>query len=161
MKFWVKAGLVSVVGFGLGIASVSLVHSSVGGSSSADAKPEEKVTELEWSTLRELDASSGKMSSSVQKLNGTKVRLPGFMIPLEDNQSDVSEFLLVPSPMACIHVPPPPANQIVHVRMAQGARAKMSYGPIWIQGKITVAESEGPFGKASYEMSGELTTPYE
>ncbi len=51
-----------------------------------------------------------------KSLEGATVRLPGFIVPLEAVKSgDVSEFLLVPYFGSCIHVPPPPPNQIVYV----------------------------------------------
>ena len=46
---------------------------------------------------------------------GQSVRLPGYVVPLEDLAAGIKEFLLVPYFGACVHSPPPPANQIVHV----------------------------------------------
>jgi hypothetical protein len=57
-----------------------------------------------------------------QDLQGTKVRLPGYVVPLEYSQGAIREFLLVPYFGACIHSPPPPANQIVLVRLDKPAR---------------------------------------
>ncbi len=51
----------------------------------------------------------------VPELNGQTIRMPGFVLPLEYAGKKVTEFLLVPWVGACIHTPPPPANQIVHV----------------------------------------------
>src|SRR4051812_19776056 len=48
------------------------------------------------------------------ELQGSRVRLPGYVVPLDEARGGVKEFLLVPYFGACIHVPPPPANQIVH-----------------------------------------------
>jgi len=53
--------------------------------------------------------------SVVKELNGQKVSIPGYLLPLEITGSSVTEFLLVPYFGACIHAPPPPPNQIVHV----------------------------------------------
>lgn len=83
------------------------------------------------------------------------------MIPLEDNSSNVTEFLLVPSPMACIHTPPPPANQMVTVRMAGGRKTPMTYGPIWANGRLRISDVQGPYGKSSYELLGEFIEPYQ
>ena len=118
------------------------------------------TVEVSWETLRELDLEGNRVSPDLQKINGAKIKIPGFLIPLEDTQNDVSEFLLVPSPMACIHVPAPPTNQIVLVKMASGRRAAMSYAPIWVYGRLKIAESQGPYGKVSYTMTGERTEPY-
>ena len=56
----------------------------------------------------------------VHELDGQKVRLPGFVVPLDFEDTEISEFLLVPYFGACIHVPPPPSNQIVYVKTVAG-----------------------------------------
>ena len=66
--------------------------------------------ELDWRLLGQLDYISNKASTELQKIDGQRVKIPGFIVPLEDNNRQVTEFLLVPSPQACIHVPPPPPN---------------------------------------------------
>lgn len=160
MKTSVKFALMAVFGFAAGFAGIYLTraHNSESSPTKAGGKP----VEVEWSTLREADLSSAdKLPESIKKVQGGNVRVPGFMIPLEDNQTLVSEFLLVPSPMACVHVPPPPPNQIILVRMASGQKAHMSFGPIWVQGKLRVAENSGAFGKSGYEIIGELTEPFQ
>jgi hypothetical protein len=73
--------------------------------------------EVDWRLLGELDYITGKANGELSALDGKNVRIPGFMVPLEDNSQAVTEFLLVPSPQACIHVPPPPPNQMVLVEM--------------------------------------------
>jgi hypothetical protein len=76
----------------------------------------------------------------VNDLNGKNVRLPGYMLPLEMSGSKVTEFLLVPYVGACIHVPPPPPNQIVHVKTAakKGYNSRQLYEPVWVTGVISV-----------------------
>ena len=69
---------------------------------------------------------------------------------------------------ACIHVPPPPINQIVIVRLTQSFRAKELYEPVWVTGKMTVKQSTRTLslvdGKddvtAGYSMQGTLVEPY-
>ena len=55
------------------------------------------------------------------KMDGARVRLPGYVVPLEEVKGELKEFLLVPYFGACIHSPPPPANQIVHVTSQHAA----------------------------------------
>ncbi len=155
----VKVLATAAVGFTAGFLALRLWLSSSGPGAVAPGSAGE-VQEVAWSTLRELDLGTGKKSSELSALNGALVKIPGFIIPLEDSQLEVSEFLLVPSPMACIHVPPPPANQIVYVKMAPGQRAQMSFGPVWVQGRLRIQESEGFYGKASFDLTGEYTLPY-
>jgi hypothetical protein len=75
-----------------------------------------------------------------ETLNGQTVRIPGYLLPLETSAGKVTEFLLVPYVGACIHVPPPPPNQIVHVsaiRMGGYKKTKL-FDPVWVTGKIAV-----------------------
>ena len=75
----------------------------------------------------------------VEELSGQRVRIPGYLLPLEMSETKVKEFLLVPYIGACIHVPPPPPNQIVHVNIVQkeGYRVKSLYEPVWVSGQIS------------------------
>lgn len=161
MKLWVKVMSFSTFGFMVGFGAIYALTSQRNTATAAPEKGDNaKPVDIEWGLLRELDLTSGKPSSALKPMDGAKVRVPGFIVPLEDNQTAVGEFLLVPSPQACVHVPAPPANQMVHVKMASGRKAQMSYGPIWVQGRLRITESNGPYGKSSYEMVGELTEPY-
>lgn len=156
MKLWIKVTTLCVLGFSAGFAGIYAFISKRGDdSSAAQAAEGGKPTEVEWGLLRELDLATGKPSAALKKVDGAKVRVPGFIVPLEDNSESVSEFLLVPSPQACIHVPAPPSNQMIHVKMASGRRAQMSYGPVWVQGRMRFSEVNGPYGKSSYELTGE------
>jgi hypothetical protein len=70
-------------------------------------------------------------------LNGQNVRLPGYLLPLEFSGKRVSEFLLVPWVGACIHTPPPPPNQIVHVRPEKPVEMGGMFAPVWVTGHMT------------------------
>lgn len=160
MPLWLRITMLSIVGFSLGFAGIySFMNRDDANSLSASANS--KPVEVEWSTLRELDLGTGAASPQLKKIDGQRVRIPGFIVPLEDNMDSVSEFLLVPSPTACIHTPPPPANQMVHVRMAGGRKASRSFGPVWLQGRLRITDVAGPYGKSSFEVLGELTEPYQ
>jgi uncharacterized protein len=99
--------------------------------------------------------------------NGQKIRIPGFVVPLERSQDLVREFLLVPYFGACIHTPPPPANQIIHVIPDKPVKMN-TMDAVWVIGvlrtKPTAAEKEYDkrmgMGTAGYRMTGELVTPY-
>ena len=78
------------------------------------------------------------------ELNGKSIRMPGYLLPLEFKEKKVTEFLLVPWVGACIHTPPPPANQIVHVKLEQGFETGGNmYTPVWVNGTIKT-ESNSP-----------------
>ncbi len=75
----------------------------------------------------------------VEELDGQQVRLAGYLLPLEVIDNRVLEFLLVPYVGACIHVPPPPPNQIVHVKSDRVKDLKKGglFDPVWVTGQIT------------------------
>jgi hypothetical protein len=67
---------------------------------------------------------------------GQSIRLPGYLLPLNMVDQKAVEFLLVPTVGACIHVPPPPPNQIVYVRYEEGFKVNGLYQPVWVSGEI-------------------------
>lgn len=78
-------------------------------------------------------------TSVASDLDGQQVRIPGYLLPLETTGRKVSEFLLVPYFGACIHVPPPPPNQIIHVKMKKGSySSKGLFDPVWVTGVLSV-----------------------
>ncbi len=80
----------------------------------------------------------------VEALNGQQVRIPGYLLPLEVSADKSTEFLLVPYVGACIHVPPPPPNQIVYVKTdsKKGYKVKNLFQPVWVNGIITAQSME-------------------
>jgi hypothetical protein len=77
----------------------------------------------------------------VEELDGQRIRMPGYVLPLEFEGTHVIEFLLVPYVGACIHVPPPPPNQIIHVRVDKGIKNWGMFYPIWVTGELSVKGS--------------------
>ena len=82
-------------------------------------------------------AAQQVMDFSVNKaLDGSNVKLPGFIVPLEvSKEGKVTEFFLVPYVGACIHVPPPPPNQIIYVRDEKGLALESIWEAYWVTGK--------------------------
>ncbi|MEI7967555.1 MAG: DUF3299 domain-containing protein [Betaproteobacteria bacterium] len=70
-------------------------------------------------------------------LEGQLVRLPGYVLPLEISGRQVTEFLLVPWVGACIHTPPPPANQIVHVKTDTPFELSGMFMAVWVTGRMS------------------------
>ena len=98
----------------------------------------------------------------VQALDGQQVKLPGYIVPLEvSEEGRVTEFLLVPYFGACIHVPPPPSNQIVHVKSELGVLMDALYQPFWVEGPLQVKNSSSELADAGYQMDAEKIYPYE
>jgi len=92
---------------------------------------------------------------------GQVVRLPGFVVPLEDSKEGLKEFLLVPYFGACIHSPPPPANQIVHVLPKSPAKGLRSMDTVWIVGTVTTLRTDSYMGASSYRIEATSVLPYE
>jgi len=97
----------------------------------------------------------------VKALDGQQIKLPGYIVPLEvSEEGRTTEFLLVPYYGACIHVPPPPANQIVHIFSEMGVRVEDLYQPYWIEGKLLVRTSRSDLADAGYQMEAEKIYAY-
>lgn len=98
----------------------------------------------------------------VDTLDGQRVRLPGFVVPLEGNRNEVSEFLLVPYFGACIHVPPPPANQIVYVTTGEEpASIRGTFDTVWVTGTMHTERTRQEKGTAGYTIRAEDVAPYD
>jgi uncharacterized protein len=93
-------------------------------------------------------------------LVGQNVRIPGFVVPLEDSKEGLKEFLLVPYFGACVHSPPPPANQIVHVLPKSPAKGYRSMDAVWISGTLTAGKTDSYMGAAGYRIEAVSVTPY-
>jgi len=95
-------------------------------------------------------------------LNGATVKLPGFVVPLEMSaDGTVKEFFLVPYFGACIHVPPPPPNQIVYVKLTQGAKVGSIYDAQWVVGQLRGETKSSRFGAAAYTLDATRIEPYK
>jgi hypothetical protein len=92
---------------------------------------------------------------------GQAVRIPGFVVPLEEGKEGIKEFLLVPYFGACIHSPPPPSNQIIHVLPHSAAKGVKSMDAVWISGTLVTVKTESYMGAASYRVEATLVEPYQ
>ncbi|MDZ5431565.1 DUF3299 domain-containing protein [Pseudomonas fluorescens] len=98
----------------------------------------------------------------VKALDGQNIRLPGYIVPLEvSEEGRTTDFLLVPYFGACIHVPPPPSNQIVHVKSEVGVKLDELYQPYWIEGAMQVKPSSSELADAGYQMEADKIYLYE
>lgn len=121
----------------------------------AYAQQAEGSKKLTWSALRKLNYRTGEAPDELKALDKKLVRVPGFVVPLEDSATEASEFLLVPYQGACIHVPPPPPNQIVHVKMIKAQKIKFTmWDPYWIEGTLHIETVDSPYGEVSYSLDG-------
>ncbi|WP_341237878.1 DUF3299 domain-containing protein [uncultured Limnobacter sp.] len=92
---------------------------------------------------------------------GKKVRIPGFAIPIEQSEKGVDELLLVPYFGACIHTPPPPANQIIHVKLSEPQPAVGAMQAYWVWGELTASKFSSELGDAAYLLTATGIQPYD
>lgn len=110
-----------------------------------------------------------KLSAPNPKVLSQTVRVPGYIVPLGLDGGNAVEFLLVPTAGACIHTPPPPANQMILVRYPQGYPLRGLFDPVWIVGELKaetqvelVAYSDGQLNvQSSYVMTAVKVEQYK
>jgi uncharacterized protein len=93
-------------------------------------------------------------------LDGKAIRIAGFALTLERQGDKVTEFLLVPYFGACIHTPPPPANQIIHAKSARPLGGVRMMQPIWAYGTLKLQRGETSWGVAGYQLTVDKVLPY-
>jgi len=135
---------------------------------------EEIVDGSEQDTLNSLDAKpfdneqdkryQQALSSVrvIESYNNKKLRIPGFIVPLESEEGKrISEFFIVPYFGACLHMPPPPPNQIIYVKFDQGVDLKSLYDAFWFEGTLTINTVENELGTSAYQLKLDNVLPYE
>ncbi len=95
-------------------------------------------------------------------LDGKRIKIPAYITPLEfDGQSEAKEFLLVPYVGACIHTPPPPANQVVHAMSSEIISIPSMYEPVWAVGVIKTETVKSNLAESGYKLEVEKVFPYK
>ena len=89
---------------------------------------------------------------TVAAMAGRRVRLPGYLVPLDEAKDGIREFLLVPYFGACIHTPPPPANQIVHARAQTAIKGFQTMDAVWVDGTLGLVRGSSEMGASGYSM---------
>ena len=91
-----------------------------------------------------------------------RIVIPGFIVPTKYNDDRmVTEFFLVPFFGACIHLPPPPPNQIIHVTYADGIPLDNYYDPHVIMGELTAKTVRNDMANSAYSLTAEGVEIYE
>ena len=181
---WVLLRRIAALSLGMSLAGVSSPLPPPGDKPHDGIKLPNDVLQIDWEKLLPPNASkpiggppaplhgylgeSGPAakqsgSSAVNAgLEGLTLRIPGFIVPLDvDAEGQVVEFLLVPYYGACIHVPPPPPNQIIYVKPATPFVVKDTFNAYWITGRMHVEIRDTQMASASYSMSASKVEAYE
>lgn len=122
----------------------------------------EKMAEIEIDHDSDIPAPVIGSARTVAAMDGVQGRLPGYIVPLQtDEKNRVTEFFLVPYYGACIHVPPPPANQIVYVKPDTPVENVEIWNPYWIEGTLRIQAQSNDLAAASYSFMVDQVRPYQ
>ncbi len=134
-----------------------------------DWDPMKAFKDIDFSKLDDADPKASELLMKMQQasdsapanpeLNGAVGKIPGFIVPPEQDKGEVTEFLLVPYFGACIHTPPPPANQIVHVVPEKGAKFR-AMDTVWVTGKLQTSRNDSMMGVSAYHLAAQSVTKY-
>jgi hypothetical protein len=135
-----------------------------------DWNPLQQFKGLNLEHLQDNDPKAGELLKKMRTvwdsapsnpaLAGAKVKIPGFIVPLEETSAGMKELLLVPYFGACIHTPPPPANQIIHVQLPQPAQGLKAMDTVWISGTLKLVRTNNEMGVSGYQMDAAKVEPY-
>ncbi|MGI9402026.1 MAG: DUF3299 domain-containing protein [Rhizobiaceae bacterium] len=100
-------------------------------------------------------------ANTTSEYDGKTVRIPGYVVPLEFNEGKIKQFLLVPYVGACIHVPAPPANQLIIVTSEEPHELKGLFEPVYVTGMFGAAAQSTQLADVGYAISAEKIEPYE
>ncbi|AIS18919.1 DUF3299 domain-containing protein [Pseudomonas rhizosphaerae] len=120
--------------------------------------PEAQGTFTEKGGMKQAKGLPAVMYSTktVPAMNGKDIRIGGYPVPLEsDAKGNSTLFFLVPYPGACIHVPPPPPNQLILVRYPKGLKLADIYTPLWVTGKVKVEKVSNDLADAAYALDAQ------
>ena len=94
-------------------------------------------------------------------MDGAYIKMPGFAVPLTFDGESVVEFLLVPYVGACIHTPPPPANQLVFVNAKTPWKMGDPWDAIWVTGLMRTQIQTTDLGESGYFIEADAMELYE
>ena len=104
------------------------------------------------------DANAVKLNEA---LNGAYITMPGFIIPFDISAKGVTSFMLVPYVGACIHTPPPPANQLVVVDSAKPWPGDQLWDAVWVTGTMRTQLQSTKLGQTGYSLTADDMKVFE
>ncbi len=174
-----EAAGASPLGFpGIGLAHAQADAPAVGAPAPKPAG--DNATDIDWlelmppddiKKLQEIPAvdHSGFVSAeqfmsfnTVKELDGRKGRIAGYVVPIDTNEKgELTSFFLVPYFGACIHVPPPPPNQIIYAKLDKPMEVPDMYAPQWVAGTLVIERTDNELGASAYTMKVESVTTWD
>lgn len=104
------------------------------------------------------DANAEKFNET---LDGAYIKIPGYVLPFEMGADGVTEFMLVPYVGACIHVPPPPPNQLIYVRTSKPWPTESMWDPVWVTGTMKLEMLTTAVASAGYALASDKIEPFD
>ncbi|MBU1212429.1 MAG: DUF3299 domain-containing protein [Alphaproteobacteria bacterium] len=120
----------------------------------AEGAPPPRVPEGKFMSRPARQASTAPPELKTE-LDGQNVKIGGYVVPLDFTATKITEFLLVPFVGACIHVPPPPANQIVYVTAKDGFTVKGEFDPVYVTGKMSAKITPTGLAETGYTIEAD------
>lgn len=125
------------------------------GAGGSEPPPPPMINDQPWMSEKRLQPGAGGQVAVVKDFDGKRVHIGGYVVPLDFDSTNVKEFLLVPFVGACIHVPPPPPNQIIYVKAAKGFDVEGSFDPVYVTGTLKVASQYTGLAETGYSIDAE------
>ncbi|NKB77544.1 MAG: DUF3299 domain-containing protein [Gammaproteobacteria bacterium] len=119
-----------------------------------------EMSDDQYFVLQEQVREMIEAAPTVDSLDDEVVQIPGYMLALEFDETNIREFLLVPYFGACTHTPPPPANQIIHGKLNITYAMEDMYEPVWITGKLRTVRTKNDLGEAGVAQTLSVETGY-
>ena len=120
-----------------------------------------RFRDTNWKELVLFDYDSGSRPEFFSQIEGQRVRIPGFIVPLTDEIAVLDEFLFVPNDQACIHVPAPPPNLIIRAKLKEKMPMKNVFNPSWILGKLEIVPTQSEYGSSAFQIQDAQLIEYE
>ncbi|GGH40081.1 hypothetical protein SAMN05444007_11376 [Cribrihabitans marinus] len=124
----------------------------------AEILGEGEVDEQNDTWLPVFDENATRLNSA---LDGAFVKLPGYIIPMDIGAEGVTGFILVPYVGACIHVPPPPPNQLVFVTTDKPWRSTNLWDAVWVSGRLSARLQSTEIAEIGYHIFADRIDSYE
>jgi hypothetical protein len=119
---------------------------------------EGKMDAINDTWLPVFDKNATKLNKD---LNGAYIKMPGYMLPFDVTSKGVTSFILVPFAGACLHTPPPPANQLVFVDTKEPWVTESMWDPVWVTGQMRHEVQSTTLAEVGYAMQADTIELYE
>ncbi len=99
---------------------------------------------------------------AVDTFDRQRIKIAGYFVPLEETDvGELEELLFVPYYGACIHVPPPPANQIIYAKLRKPLSETSMFDAYWLEGTLVAQTHNNELAEVAYSMSDASLTLWE